>query len=373
MAARGAITTVVCDAGKSGAGIASVALNVHRLLSDRLDADIVAGIAPEHPVSNLHVVGVSGRGFGEVPRGSMHGVVHIHGLWTPFEWRAYREARARGASVVISPHGALEPWAIRHKRLKKLAAWWLYQRNILQQADLLMASSDIERDNFRKLGLTAPIAVVPVGVDTSDRPQDQPETNMLDREKIVLFLARLSPKKGIPDLLQAWHQMIDRHGYELHIHGYGPASYRSQLEAQISALKLGNHVKLGDPLYGAEKWRKLQRSSIYVLPSYSENFGITVAEALLSGLPVITSRATPWSELPSKGLGWIVDNDVAQLRDALELALSTDATRLRSIRAKARDYAQQFMWPPIAERYVAAYKWLSEPRTAKPDWVALAK
>ena len=179
MAAGGAITTVVYDAGKSGAGMASVALSVHKLLSGRLDADIVAGLAPEHPVNNLHVVGVSGRGFRQVPRGSMRGVVHIHGLWTPFEWRAYREARARGARLVISPHGALEPWAIRHKRVKKLAAWWLYQKNILQQADLLMASSDIERDNFRKLGLTAPIAVVPVGVDTSDRPQDQSETNML--------------------------------------------------------------------------------------------------------------------------------------------------------------------------------------------------
>ena len=93
---------------------------------------------------------------------------------------------------------------------------------------------------------------------------------------------------------------------------------------------MGDHVKLGDPLYGDEKWRKLQQSSIYVLPSYSENFGITVAEALLSGLPVITSRATPWSELSSRGLGWIVDNDVTQLRDALDLAVSTDASRLRS-------------------------------------------
>ena len=90
-----------------------------------------------------------------------------------------------------------------------------------------MASSDIERDNFRKLGLTAPIAVIPVGVDTSDRPQDLFETNMSEREKIVLFLARLSAKKGIPDLLQAWHGMADRRGHELHIHGYGPASYRS--------------------------------------------------------------------------------------------------------------------------------------------------
>jgi glycosyltransferase involved in cell wall biosynthesis len=366
-----AVTTVVCDASRSGAGMASVALTVHRLLEGRLDADIVVGLAPEQPVRNLHVVGVNGSGFRALPRNSMHDVVHIHGLWTPFEWRAYREGKMRGARLVISPHGSLEPWALAHKRVKKLAAWTLYQKRILQQSDLLVASTNLERDNFRDLGLTAPIAVIPVGVDTSDRPADLFEPDMSDREKIVLFLARLSPKKGIPDLLEAW-SMIDRYGYELHIHGYGSDSYRTYLENRISALKIGHHVKLCGPLYGEEKWRKLQKSSIYVLPSYSENFGITITEALLSGLPVITSRATPWAELPSRGLGWIVDNDVAQLRDALHLAVSMDVARLRSIRNEARDYAQKYLWPPIADRYVDTYKWVTELGAPKPDWVSLA-
>jgi glycosyltransferase involved in cell wall biosynthesis len=367
-----AITTVVCDASRSGAGMASVALTVHRLLEGRLDADIVVGVAPEQPVRNLHVAGVKGSGFRGLPRNSMNDVVHIHGLWTPFEWRAYREGKARGARLVISPHGSLEPWALRHKRVKKLAAWMLYQKRILQQADLLIASTNLEHDNFRDLGLTAPIAVIPVGVDTSDRPKDLSESNASNREKNVLFLARLSPKKGIPDLLEAWHGITDRRGYELHIHGYGPNAYRKYLENRISALKMEDHVKLGGPLYGEEKWRKLQTSSIYVLPSYSENFGITIAEALLSGLPVVTSKATPWGELSSRGLGWIVDNDVAQLRDALHLAVSTNVSCLRSIRNEARDYAQKYLWPPIADRYVDTYKWVSNPSTAKPDWVTLA-
>jgi glycosyltransferase involved in cell wall biosynthesis len=372
MPAGNAITTVVCDASRSGAGMASVALTVHRLLEDRLDADIVVGVIPEQAVRNLRVVGMNGSRFRRLPPQSMNDVVHIHGLWTPFEWRAYREARARGARVVISPHGSLEPWAIRHKRVKKLAAWVLYQKRILQQADLLVASSDIEKDNFRELGLTAPIAVIPVGVNVSDRPGDLFESGMIDREKVVLFLARLSPKKGIPDLLEAWHGLTDRRGYELHIHGYGPTSYRAYLEHRISALQMEHHVKLLGPLYGEEKWRKLQRSSIYALPSYSENFGITIAEALLSGLPVITSRATPWGELSSRSLGWIVDNDVTQLRNALQLAVSMDTEELRPIRNDARDYAQKYMWRPIADRYVDTYNWISAPGSTRPDWVTTA-
>src|ERR1700723_1124141 len=106
-----AITTVVCDASRSGAGMASVALTVHRLLETRLDTDIVVGVVPEQPVQNMHVVGAKGSGFPGLPRNSMADVVHIHGLWTPFEWRAYREGKARGARLVISPHGSLEPWA----------------------------------------------------------------------------------------------------------------------------------------------------------------------------------------------------------------------------------------------------------------------
>jgi glycosyltransferase involved in cell wall biosynthesis len=366
-----AIATVACDASKSGAGIASVALAVHKLLQGRLNADLVVGLAPEQPVGNLHVVGARGQEFRRLSPDLMRDVVHIHGLWTPFEWRAFREAKARGARVVISPHGSLEPWALRHKWLKKRAAWMLYQKSILQQADLLVASSSIERDHFRALGLTAPIAVIPVGVDVSERPEDLSESNIPDRERVVLFLARLSPKKGIPDLLEAW-QKIDRRGHELHIHGYGPASYRSYLESRIAALKMEDHVKLRGPLYGEEKWRKFQQSSIYVLPSYSENFGITIAEALLSGLPVITSSATPWGELSSRGLGWIVDNDVAQLRNALDLAVSIDVGRLRSIRSEARDHARQFLWPSIAGRYVETYQWVSTPGSPTPDWVTAA-
>lgn len=372
MPAGNAVTTVVGDASRSGAGMASVALTVHRLLESRIDTDIVVGVAPEQPVSHLHVVGSRGSDFPGLPPNSMNDVVHIHGIWTPFEWRGWREGKARGARLVISPHGSLEPWAFRHKRMKKLAAWMLYQKRILQRADLLVASTDFERDNFRALGLTAPIAVIPVGVDVSDRPADLAEAVISDREKIVLFLARLSPKKGIPDLLQAW-SMIDRRGHELHIHGYGPDSYRAFLEQRIAALGIASHVKLRDPLYGEAKWRKLQQSSIYVLPSYSENFGITIAEALLSGLPIITTKATPWGELASRGLGWILDNDEAQLRDALERAVSTGSERLRTLRDQARDYGHNFLWPPIVDRYVETYKWVAAPGRAKPDWISLVK
>lgn len=372
MFTKSALTTVVRDASRTGAGMASVALTIHNLLEDRFDTQIAVGIPPEHAVKNQQEAGASGSGFRRIPSDTMNGVVHIHGLWTPFEFRAYREARAREAKLVISPHGSLEPWAFRSKRLKKLPAWYLYQKAVLQKVDLLVASTKIEHDNFRELGLTAPIAILPVGVDVSDRSQAIADAPSLNRKKIVLFLSRLSEKKGIPDLLNAWHSIADRRGYQLHIHGYGSDSYRSFLEGRIRQLNLNDSVQLSGPLFADEKWRKFQELSIYVLPSYSENFGITVAEALLSGLPAITTTATPWSDIASRGMGWIVDNDVAQLRNALEIAISLDPDQMEPIRQRAAAYARQnFLWPPIADSYAETYKWLLDPRNSTPDWVSV--
>jgi len=371
----GATTNVVRDASKTGGGMASVALPLHDALLDRhLDAHIICGLLPEREVRKLHVAGPTGDGFRKLSKESMSGLVHIHGLWTPFTWRAHRRARRSGARLIVSPHGSLEPWAFKNKRTKKLAAWWLYQRNILERAELVVVNSDRERDQLRRLGLTSPVAVIAHGVDVRARPEDMLGSPRRDRERVVLFFARLSPKKGIPDLLQAWHSLKDRRGYELHIHGYGEATYLNFVKGLIDELGLGRHVKLLGGLFGAEKWRKFQASSIYVLPSYSENFGITVAEALMSGLPVITTRATPWTQLATKRLGWIVDNDVDQLSLALTEALALNPDQLGTIGERAKCYARQnFSWPQIADQYVTTYEWVRNPALPKPDWISLGR
>lgn len=363
------LTTVVRDASRMGGGMANVARPLHSaLLAQGRDVAFVCGTGVADANSASHVVGLTGRAFRELPASVMRSVVHIHGIWTPFEYQAFREARRRCATIVMSPHGALERWAFNHKPVKKRLAWWLYQKRLLQSADLIIVNSEQERQRLRELGLTPPIATIPNGVDTEGFSVHNAAPQ---RERVVLFLSRIDPKKGVPDLIHAWRSLADRHGHCLHIHGHGDPAYVARIK-KIIADSGSNDIALMPPTFGPGRWDVFARASIYVLPSYSENFGITIAEALTAGLPVITTRATPWECLVQEGLGWIVDNDVSQLRDALAAAIRLEPSKLADLRPKAQAYASQhFGWTAIAQRYAEAYDWISNPSGAAPAFVDL--
>lgn len=364
-----ALTTVIKDASQMGGGMANVARPLHlALLAQGRDVAFVCGTGVADPSSASHVVGLSGRAFRKLSASVMHSMVHIHGIWTPFELLAFREARRRNATIVMSPHGALERWAFNHKPLKKRLAWWIYQRRLLQSANLIVVNSAQERQRLRELGLKPPIATIPNGVDL-DGFSEYRVTQQ--RERVVLFLSRIDPKKGVPDLIDAWRSLTGRHGHRLHIHGHGDPAYVERIKGIIAASGCED-IALMPPIFGPERWDVFTRASIYVLPSYSENFGITIAEALTAGLPVITTRATPWECLAHEGLGWIVDNDVSQLRDALAAAIRLEPSKLEGLRPKAQAYASQhFGWAAIAQRYAEAYDWISNPSGAAPAFVDL--
>lgn len=363
------LTTVVRDASQMGGGMANVARPLHSaLLAQGWDASFVSAADTSGLEAHSYTVGWNGRAFHELPTSVMRSVVHIHGIWTAFELQAFREARRRHATIVMSPHGALERWAFDNKPIKKRLAWWFYQRRLLQSADLIIVNSLQERQRLRELGLNPPIATIPHGVDLVGFSKC---CSAQKRERVVLFFSRIDPIKGVPDLINAWCLLADRQGYRLHIHGHGEPAYVERIRKAI-ADSGSNDIVLMPPVFGPDRWDVFTRASVYVLPSYSENFGITIAEALTAGLPVITTRATPWDCLVHEGLGWVVDNDVSQLRDALEAAIRLGPADLKGLRTKAETYAsQRFGWSAIAQRYAAAYGWISNSSAAAPAFVDL--
>ncbi|MGF1753741.1 glycosyltransferase [Vibrio makurazakiensis] len=354
-------TTIVKDPSMQGGGIAAVALPLHTELEAAFGiSNLVCAIEPDKKIKNSLSVGRGVFGALCIPKSAIGDLVHIHGIWTPFEFFSVLLAKRQGAKVIISPHGALEPWAFHSKGFKKKFAWHLYQKQILASADLLIVNSEQERNNLRALGLDGAIAVISNGV-VLDGYNRVAATN-IERDKVVLYFSRLDRKKGIELLVRSWKSLENRQGYKLHVQGYGDDAYKHSLQSLVSKLGLNEDVKFIEPSFAEQRWSAFSNASIYILPSYSENFGITVAEALFSGLPSITTTEMPWGELPIKKIGWSVECNQEKIAQALHEAISLDKDELINMRLSAIEYAEsRFLWTNIAKEYEQVYRWALHP------------
>lgn len=286
-------------------------------------------------------------------------VLHDNGIWLPHNHRLAVLGESRGISRVVSTRGMLEPWAIKHKRLKKNLAWCLYQCRDLKQARCHIATGEAEAQNLKHLGLGVPIATVPNGVDV---PEERPpgmgsgtERAVQGRPRSALFLGRIYPIKGLPMLIEAWGR-VRPDGWTLRIAGPDEAGHRKQIEKAVTSAGLGRVVSFTGPLADGLKTSAFFDAELFVLPTHSESFGIVVAEALAHGLPVLTTTGAPWSTLPGSGCGWWVDATVDGIAEGLRQATTLDPETLTSMGAKGRALvSRQFGWKRIADLMLSTY------------------
>ena len=248
----------------------------------------------------------------------------------------------------------LTPWALSQRKWKKRLAWWLYQRHALAQADLLHVTAPAEVEDVRRLGLANAVAVVPLGVRlpplrTLRRSADAPHT--------LLFVSRLQKKKGLLNLMDAWARVRDvASGWRIVIAGPDQEGYLGEVLARARQRCVAESVDYVGPVYGAKKDALYAAADVFVLPSFSENFGSVVVEALAQGVPVITTKGTPWAELAARRCGWWVDIGVAPLADALRQALGLSDEERREMGARGRELVEEkYRWPAIGRQMRAAY------------------
>ena len=285
-------------------------------------------------------------------------IIHDNGLWLSHNHALSCHANELGVLRIVSTRGMLEPWALRHKSWKKQLAWRLYQKRDLQRAVRHHATSDEEATNLRRLGLGVPIATIPNGVDLPDEGELTAQNARLipNRRKVALFLGRIYPVKGLPMLVKAWAR-VRPSGWNLHIAGPDEAGHRAVVEREIIANQLGDSVHFLGSVEPQERMRVYASADLFVLPSYSESFGMAVAEALAHGLPVLTTTGVPWPKLAASGCGWRVEPTVDGLVNALRDATSCDSATLREMGAKGRDYvAAEFNWSAVAQSMIALYR-----------------
>jgi glycosyltransferase involved in cell wall biosynthesis len=242
-------------------------------------------------------------------------IVHINGIWSPENYGFQKKAQELGIKVIVSPHGMLEPWILAHNPIKKRIGLLFYQKKIIQSASRIHATAQMEADNIIALGLSNSIVIVPNGIDLSEIKKTKEQYG----NKKMVYLSRLHPKKGVELLLAAWRKS-DTKGWTLEIAGTGEAYY---IKTLIQSAKDLDNVRFVGALYGEDKWDFLRSADVMVLPTYSENFGIVIAEALAIGIPVITTKKTPWEDLETYDCGWWIDLSVANLENTLAKAFNT--------------------------------------------------
>lgn len=283
-------------------------------------------------------------------------VLHDNGLWRFHNHRLAQLAGARGIPRVVSTRGMLEPWAMRHKSLKKRLAWPLYQRRDLQFATALHATSATEGENLGHLQLGVPISVIPNGVDPPIPSTDRPQYSRATTMRTAAFLGRLYPVKGLPMLIHAWAR-VRPPNWVLKIAGPDEGGHQRAIESAIHGAGVQDSVSLVGAVHGDAKRQFLEQVDLLVLPSYSESFGVVVAEALAHGVPVLTTTSVPWPMLTDHQCGWRVSATVDGLAEGLSECTALDVTTLRALGENGRNLVtREFAWSSVARRFIETYE-----------------
>ena len=281
-------------------------------------------------------------------------IVHVNCCWMPGSALAQKWAQSKGYKVVLSPHGMLEPWIMqRHYWTKKLPALLLYQKAAVKKADFLHATAESEKDNLLKLGWNKHVFVVANGVDVGNIEMK----TSWERTGKILFLSRVHPKKGLEFLIEAMSKINGK--LQCLIAGEGEEEYIESLKALALKKGVADRVLFLGGIYGDSKWKFFKDADVFVLPTFSENFGIVVAEALASGTPVITTTGTPWNELNTEHCGWWIDIGTNALVDAFNAFLSLSEEELEVMGRNGRVLTEKrYSAEAVATDFVALYNWI---------------
>ena len=247
--------------------------------------------------------------------------LHVHGLWEQSTAVACRLARKMDKPYVLSAHGMLEPWALAAKALKKRVYAGLIERRNVARAACLHALTEAEAWQYREFGANCPIAVIPNAVPVPDALDAEtflqrfPE---LRGKRLILFLSRLHPKKGLDLLLEAWARTAPKHkDAQLVIAGPDADGMETRLRSEASRLGVEASITFTGMLRGSMKWSALAAADCYVLPSYSEGLSMALLEAMGAGVPVIATRACNMPEIKTFDAGWEIEPNVEALMSSL--------------------------------------------------------
>lgn len=279
-------------------------------------------------------------------------VLHLHGIWNYTAHAALRAQLNCKVPLLISPHGMLSPVSLAYSRFKKKVISKLYQDKVLFNATAFHATSQSEVNDIVAYEVGKPVHTIPNGVEDVSKPHGVSDK----QKKRVLYLGRLDHKKGLNRLVEAWSLIEkDFDDWSLDIVGTDPKGYRKILEKQIGDLDLQN-VFIKDGIFGLECDKLIAGSDIFVLPTLSESWPLSVGQALMLEVPVIVTKGAPFPELNEKGCGDWVDHGPDAMSKALVRMMSLSSSDRKIMGRLGKHWVStELSWLSIAKRFIDVY------------------
>lgn len=294
-------------------------------------------------------------------------LAHIHALFSPVSTTSATVARYKKLPYILRPLGTLDPADLRKKkRLKQVYAALLERQNLAAAAGIHFTSAQ-EAKISERFGTSSTDIVIPLGVKSqvfNCQCQIRRHLGIPDDLPLLLFMSRIDPKKGLNLLIPALEKLLQEGlSFQFVLAGTNPQDpdYEKQIQEQIKALALANHTTLTGFVSGELKQDLLQEADLFVLPSYYENFGIAVAEAMVAGTPVVISdQVHIWEEISNAEAGWVCTCEIDALTFVLREALQDVRERQRR-GENAQTYAlKYYSWEAIAQQMIQTYQQILE-------------
>lgn len=302
-------------------------------------------------------------------------LIQLQSMWAKSYHVVALIARNHNIPYIITPRGMLEPWSLSQKKWKKKLALMFYQMKDLQKAACIFTTAEMEAKHVRELGVRTPMSVIPNGIETDGYAC---RTSLEGVKKQILFLSRVHVKKGIEILIDAFGKLRAEGGefneWSVVIVGNGEEDYIENLKHKVNELGLENYIKILPPVFGVDKTKLYQESSLFCLPSYSENFGMVIAEAMSCGVPAITTNGTPWQLLngdcctmgasldmlgDDKRTGWCIDLSVENLERTLREAMEMPPASLFEMGQRgSKMIHENFNYRSVARKTKELYEWI---------------
>jgi glycosyltransferase involved in cell wall biosynthesis len=278
--------------------------------------------------------------------------IHHHGLWLRSLHYAHQSAIHHGASLVISPRGMLSDWSYAHHRWRKALASRLVHPGALAGATGWHATSSAEADEIRRRGYRQPVCVAPNGVSVptiselaAARSAWRHLIPAAAERPVALFFSRFHRKKRVRELIDLWLS-APRGDWLLAVIGVPEEYSVAELENHVRQAGATGRIVVFD---GVDKPPPYALASLFLLPSHSENFGLTIAEALAAGVPALVTDGTPWERLADVGSGSCVSWERFGSTLGETLALGPGALAAAGERGR-RWIARDFSWERTAAR-----------------------